>query len=277
MRHCLSDSPMQMNEVAPRFWAKRLACCCSALSSLKIAVHKVMGTQNNCILYWWFFISWLCSLCIVCCYFSDHIQHRPPRAHSEVLPQNTPTIELRHRSLSPLPTNHHTSPDPEPRPLRSPLESSVRRPSPAERLHRLHSESNHHNHDAYPLSVSPAEANHCPTEMQPKPSSPRQENPRVIQLMPSPIMHPLLLNPRHTLEFKQPRLGVEDGPQREGKPMNLSHREEMAFMNHLMVSMSPPEGQTMPIGRIAGECLVCRRGKGGWPWSNENTYFEEGI
>lgn len=25
----------------------------------------------------------------------------------------------------------------------------------------------------------------------------------------------------------------------------------MAFMNHLMVSMSPPEGQTMPIGRIA--------------------------
>ncbi|XP_040201322.1 transcription factor ETV6 isoform X1 [Rana temporaria] len=181
----------------------------------------------------------------------DHIQHRPPRAHSEVLPQNTPTIELRHRSLSPLPTNHHASPDPEPRPLRSPLESSVRRPSPAERLHRLHSESNHHNHDAYPLSVSPAEANHCPTEMQPKPSSPRQENPRVIQLMPSPIMHPLLLNPRHTLEFKQPRLGVEDGPQREGKPMNLSHREEMAFMNHLMVSMSPPEGQTMPIGRIA--------------------------
>ncbi|KAM5170420.1 transcription factor ETV6 isoform 2-T2 [Mantella aurantiaca] len=182
----------------------------------------------------------------------DHIQHRPPqRAISEVLPQNTPTIELRHRPLSPLSTNHHASPDPEPRPLRSPLESNLIRPSPAERLHRLQSETNHHNHDAYPLSVSPVEANHCPAEIQPKSGSPRQENPRVIQLMPSPIMHPLLLNPRHAVEFKQPRMGMEDGQQREGKPINLSHREEMAYMNHVMVSMSPPEEQTMPIGRIA--------------------------
>ncbi|XP_018424415.1 PREDICTED: transcription factor ETV6 isoform X1 [Nanorana parkeri] len=180
-----------------------------------------------------------------------HIQHRPPpRAISEVLPQNTPTIELRHRPLSPL-TNHHASPDVESRPIRSPLESNLRRPSPAERLHRLQGETNHHNHDTYPLSVSPAEANHCPADTQPKPNSPRQENPRVIQLMPSPIMHPLLLNPRHAVEFKQPRLGMEDGQQREGKPMNLSHREDMAYINHVMVSMSPPEEQTMPIGRIA--------------------------
>ncbi|XP_068133451.1 transcription factor ETV6-like isoform X2 [Hyperolius riggenbachi] len=182
----------------------------------------------------------------------DRIHHRaPPQLPSEVLPQSTPTIELRHRPLSPLSSNHHSSPDPETRPLRSPLETSLRRPSPADRFHRLQIESNHHNQDPYPLSVSPAEANHCPAETLPKAGSPRQETPRVIQLMPSPIMHPLLLNPRHQVEFKQPRLGVDDGQQREGKPMNLSHREEMAYMNHVMVSMSPPEEQTIPIGRIA--------------------------
>ncbi|CAJ0949841.1 unnamed protein product [Ranitomeya imitator] len=192
----------------------------------------------------------------------DQIHHRPPpRTPSDIHPQNTPTIELRHRSFSPLTSNHHPSPDPEPRPLRSPLDSSLRRPSPADRLHRLQSDSNHHNQDAYPLSVSPAEANHCPNDTLPKASSPRQENPRlenprqdnprVIQLMPSPIMHPLLLNTRHPVEFKQPRLGADDGQQRETKPMNLSHREEMAYMNHVMVSISPPEEQTIPMGRIA--------------------------
>ncbi|XP_056373935.1 transcription factor ETV6 isoform X3 [Hyla sarda] len=183
----------------------------------------------------------------------DHIHHRPPRTPSDIHPQNTPTIELRHRSHSPISSsNHHPSPDPEPRPLRSPLDSALRRPSPADRLHRLQSESNHHAQDAYPLSVSPAEANHCPGDALPKPGSPRQENPRVIQLMPSPIMHPLLLNPRHPVEFKTPRMGTDDGgQQRDTKPMNLSHREEMAYMNHVMVSISPPEEQNIPMGRIA--------------------------
>ncbi|KAG9472243.1 hypothetical protein GDO78_020589 [Eleutherodactylus coqui] len=182
----------------------------------------------------------------------DHMQHRPPRTPSEVHPQNPPTIELRHRSHSPLTSNHHPSPDPEPHPLRSQLDSNLRRPCPTDRLHRLKSESNHHAQDAvaYPLSVSPVEANHC--DAFPKTSSsPRQENPRVIQLMPSPIMHPLLLNTRHPVEFKQPRLGADEGQQRESKPMNLSHREDMAYMNHVMVSISPPEEQTMPMGRIA--------------------------
>ncbi|XP_040293121.1 transcription factor ETV6 isoform X2 [Bufo bufo] len=181
----------------------------------------------------------------------DQIQHRPLRTPSDIHPQNTPTIELRHRSHSPLSTNHHPSPDAETRPLRSPMDSNLRRPSPADRLLRLQSEGNHHNQDTYPLSVSPAEANHCPNDTLPKPSSPRQENPRVIQLMPSPIMHPLLLNSRHPVEFKQPRLGADDGQQRETKPMNLSHREEMAYMNHVMVSISSSEEQTIPMGRIA--------------------------
>lgn len=166
---------------------------------------------------------------------------------------NPPTIELLHRSRSPITTNHRPSPDPEQRPLRSPLDNMIRRLSPAERAQgpRLHQENNHQ--ESYPLSVSPIENNHCPpsSESHQKPSSPRQESTRVIQLMPSPIMHPLILNPRHSVDFKQSRLS-EDGLHREGKPINLSHREDL-YMNHIMVSVSPPEEHAMPIGRIAGK------------------------
>nr|XP_033809228.1 transcription factor ETV6 isoform X2 [Geotrypetes seraphini] len=183
----------------------------------------------------------------------DHFSQRQSRSSLDKIPQNPPTIELLHRSRSPITTNHRPSPDPDPRPLRSPMDNTIRRLSPADRLqgNRLHLENNHHSQEPYPLSVSPIENNHCPpSEALPKPASPRQENHRVIQLMPSPIMHPLILNPRHPVEFKQSRLS-EDGVHREGKPINLSHREELAYMNHIMVSVSPPEEHAMPIGRIA--------------------------
>ncbi|KAB0350797.1 hypothetical protein FD754_015654, partial [Muntiacus muntjak] len=183
---------------------------------------------------------------------SDNGVQRTSRPSAENVHQNPPTIELLHRSRSPITTNHRPSPDPEQRPLRSPLDNMIRRLSPAERAQgpRLHQENNHQ--EPYPLSVSPMENNHCPpsSEPHPRPSSPRQEGTRVIQLMPSPIMHPLILNPRHSVDFKQPRLS-EDGLHREGKPINLSHREDLAYMNHIMVSVSPPEEHAVPIGRIA--------------------------
>uniref|UniRef100_A0A8C0TRU0 Transcription factor ETV6 n=1 Tax=Canis lupus familiaris TaxID=9615 RepID=A0A8C0TRU0_CANLF len=183
---------------------------------------------------------------------SDNCVQRTPRPPVENVHHNPPTIELLHRSRSPVTANHRPSPDPEQRPLRSPLDNMIRRLSPAERAQgpRLHQENNHQ--ESYPLSVSPMENNHCPpsSEPHPKPSSPRQESTRVIQLMPSPIMHPLILNPRHSVDFKQSRLS-EDGLHREGKPINLSHREDLAYMNHIMVSVSPPEEHAMPIGRIA--------------------------
>lgn len=184
---------------------------------------------------------------------TDNGVQRTSRPSAENVHQNPPTIELLHRSRSPITTNHRPSPDPEQRPLRSPLDNMIRRLSPAERAQgpRLHQENNHQ--EPYPLSVSPMENNHCPpsSEPHPRPSSPRQEGTRVIQLMPSPIMHPLILNPRHSVDFKQPRLS-EDGLHREGKPINLSHREDLAYMNHIMVSVSPPEEHAVPIGRIAG-------------------------
>ncbi|KAL0612529.1 LOW QUALITY PROTEIN: Transcription factor ETV6 [Plecturocebus cupreus] len=198
------------------------------------------------------------------CIFNNCVQ-RTPRPSVENVHHNPPTIELLHRSRSPITTNHRPSPDPEQRPLRSPLDNMIRRLSPAERAQgpRLHQDNNHQ--ESYPLSVSPMENNHCPasSESHPKPSSPRQESTRVIQLMPSPIMHPLILNPRHSVDFKQSRLS-EDGLHREGKPINLSHREDLAYMNHIMVSVSPPEEHAMPIGRIAVETGFHRVGQAGF-------------
>ncbi|XP_014814734.1 PREDICTED: transcription factor ETV6 [Calidris pugnax] len=181
----------------------------------------------------------------------DSFVQRPSRPSTETVHHNPPTIELLHRSRSPITNNHRPSPDPDQRPLKSPMDNTIRRLSPADRVPGTRHQQENNHQESYPLSVSPIENNHCPppSEVLQKPSSPRQENTRVIQLMPSPIMHPLILNPRHS-DFKPPRLS-EDGLHREVKPINLSHREELAYMNHIMVSVSPPEDHAMPIGRIA--------------------------
>ncbi|XP_053930115.1 transcription factor ETV6 isoform X3 [Cuculus canorus] len=181
----------------------------------------------------------------------DSFVQRPSRQSTETVHHNPPTIELLHRSRSPITNNHRPSPDPDQRPLKSPMDNTIRRLSPADRVSGTRHQQENNHQESYPLSVSPVENNHCPppSEVLQKPSSPRQENTRVIQLMPSPIMHPLILNPRHS-DFKPPRLS-EDGLHREVKPINLSHREELAYMNHIMVSVSPPEDHAMPIGRIA--------------------------
>ncbi|XP_051491908.1 transcription factor ETV6 isoform X1 [Apus apus] len=185
-------------------------------------------------------------------YDEDSFVQRPSRPSTETVHHNPPTIELLHRSRSPITNNHRPSPDPDQRPLKSPMDNNtMRHLSPADRLPGTRHQQENNHQESYPLSVSPIENNHCPppSEVLQKPSSPRQENTRVIQLMPSPIMHPLILNPRHS-DFKPPRLS-EDGLHREVKPINLSHREELAYMNHIMVSVSPPEDHAMPIGRIA--------------------------
>lgn len=184
---------------------------------------------------------------------TDSFVQRPSRPSTETVHHNPPTIELLHRSRSPITNNHRPSPDPDQWPLKSPMDNTIRRLSPADRVPGSRHQQENNHQEPYPLSVSPVENNHCPPppEVLQKPSSPRQENTRVIQLMPSPIMHPLILNPRHS-DFKPPRLS-EDGLHREVKPINLSHREELAYMNHIMVSVSPPEDHAMPIGRIAGK------------------------
>ncbi|TNM91421.1 transcription factor ETV6-like isoform X1 [Takifugu flavidus] len=194
---------------------------------------------------------------------------RPPRG-AEPLPQHPPTIELRHRSRSP-----HLSAT-----KRSPPERSHARPASED--HQTFSQlpdSNHHLHeDMYPLSVSPAAPNgRCSTPREaPCPGSPGAPDagpPRIIQLMPSTIMNPLLLSPsRNTggasMDFRHSRGGtasqvvLENG--REGSvhghqhalPLAQQHHllqqhEEPLYRNHVIMPVSPPEEQQIPIGRIA--------------------------
>lgn len=138
----------------------------------------------------------------------------------------------------------------------------------------------------YPLSVSPAAPNgRCNTPRDPAcPGSPGGQEagpPRVIQLMPSTIMNPLLLSPSRSgggvtgMDFRHSRSGplpqgtLENG--RESKvhvhhhPLPLAQQqqqqqhhlllkqEEALYRNHVIMPVSPPEEQQMPIGRIAGK------------------------
>ncbi|XP_066579948.1 transcription factor ETV6 isoform X2 [Amia ocellicauda] len=174
---------------------------------------------------------------------------RTPRG-TESVHNHPPTIELRHRPRTP----RLNSQDQSPNSRRSPLSNAPRHLSPEDRLPpapHLH-ENNHGSamEEPYHLSVSPEENNsHCPTPSEGQRSgSPYQDNPRVIQLMPSTIMHPLIINPRQTSDFKHSRAS-ENG--REGKSIHLAHREDLLYRNHIMMPVSPPEEQALPIGRIA--------------------------
>ncbi|XP_062860750.1 transcription factor ETV6 isoform X2 [Trichomycterus rosablanca] len=197
---------------------------------------------------------------------------RTPRG-TAAHPLHPPTIELRHRSRSPhrSPSNivHvHLSSAEDAQPVASQLPDS----------------NNHLPEDLYPLSVSPTAPNgHGPgsREVQ-RPVSPSQEEavpPRVIQLMPSAIMHPLLLSPGRVgmpSDFRHGRAQAQENG-RDGKghhhhnhhhphhppahhALSLAahqqqqqpHQQEDArYRNQMLMPVSPPEEQVMPIGRIA--------------------------
>ncbi|XP_078424559.1 transcription factor ETV6-like [Cetorhinus maximus] len=102
------------------------------------------------------------------------------------------------------------------------------------------------------LSISPVSENHCPSgtenmlEAHRTNGSP-QDSSRVIQLISTSMMNPLILNSRQSAEFR-PRM-TEQNPHKD-KPLNLS-REELLYRNHLMVPMPAQEEPLTPIGRIA--------------------------
>lgn len=233
---------------------------------------------------------------------------RAPRG-SDGPHQHPPTIELRHRHRSRSPHLHPAS-------RRSPPPPSLLHPQlgSSEDMQQASSQlpdSNHHApEDLYPLSVSPAApANgHCgpPRDSgasarglsaSPHGGAPDEPTPsaRVIQLMPSAIMHPLLLSPGragaggeyrhgrgaiHALAHENERdghggkgawhqqhaLSASHHPHphhphqlgQSGHPHHPhghhpQHQDEGRFRNHVIVPVSPPEDQGMPIGRIAGE------------------------
>lgn len=153
---------------------------------------------------------------------------RPPRA-ADTHSLHPPTIELRHRSRSP----HHP-----PALLRS-----------AEDLQQASAQlpdSNHHPpDDVYTLSVSPSAGNgHCALQEEPPP--------RVIQLMPSTIMHPLLSPDfrRGTPQENGRELKVQAHYAHQA-PLQLPLQDERHYRNHIIMPVSPPEEQATPIGRIA--------------------------
>ncbi|XP_035467092.1 transcription factor ETV6 isoform X2 [Scophthalmus maximus] len=195
---------------------------------------------------------------------------RGPRG-TEPLPQHPPTIELRHRSRSPH----------QPAPRRSPLEPNHPRAANDDALQAFSQlpDSNHHLEEMYPLSVSPAAPNgRCTTPREPQcPGSPGGQEagpPRIIQLMPSTIMNPLLLSPNRSggaagMDFRHSRGSTlsqathENGresklhghhhpiPLAQQQQQHLLQQEEALYRNHVIMPVSPPEEQQMPIGRIA--------------------------
>uniref|UniRef100_A0A1A8P517 Transcription factor ETV6 n=1 Tax=Nothobranchius rachovii TaxID=451742 RepID=A0A1A8P517_9TELE len=193
---------------------------------------------------------------------------RTPRG-TDPIPEHPPTIELRHRSRSP----HNPAPTlspPEPNHTHSANED------PLQTFSQLPDSNNHLPEEMYPLSVSPVPPNgRCSTPREPprrgSPGLQEAGPPRVIQLMPSTIMNPLLLSPRSGggagMDFKHSRSGtpsqvaLENG--REGKvhvphhhlslqqQQLMQQQEELLYRNHVIMPVSPPEEQQMPIGRIA--------------------------
>ncbi|KAM4523826.1 transcription factor ETV6 isoform 1-T1 [Fundulus diaphanus] len=196
---------------------------------------------------------------------------RAPRG-TEPLPQNPPTIELRHRrSRSRSPHN--------PAPRRSPLEPNRPRSANEDPLQTFSQlpDSNHHlPEEMYPLSVSPAAPNGpCATPREaPSPGVQETGPPRIIQLMPSTILNPLLLSPGRGggvagMDFRHSRAGppsqvvMENGreskvhvhhhqlAQQQQHLLQQHQQEETLYRNHVIMPVSPPEEQQMPIGRIA--------------------------
>ncbi|KAL2103028.1 hypothetical protein ACEWY4_002196 [Coilia grayii] len=246
---------------------------------------------------------------------------RAPRG-ADGPPQHPPTIELRHRHRSRSPHLHvRLSP-----PMLLHPQQLGSAEDPQQASSQLPDGNHHAPDDLYPLSVSPTAPptnGHCAAPPPPRNSTPARRvaspaggghedpahPPRVIQLMPSAIMHPLLLSPGRGgagADYRHGRGGVmhaaaaaaaaahqeseRDGggggghggggggkgggwhhhQQHHHHPLASSHphhhqlsqgghphhphghhQDEGRFRNHVIVPVSPPEDQGMPIGRIA--------------------------
>lgn len=176
---------------------------------------------------------------------------RPVRGTDSAVSLQPPTIELRHRSRSPLHHHHHHLHHLHHRPTSAEDPQQVSAPLP---------DSNHHLlEDSYPLSVSPAAAanGHCSARDAPPPASPGLEEsapPRVIQLLPSAIMHPLMLSPARGPPAP-PQNGRESKAQHQhsgsGGHYSLSAQLPLLDDRHYRNHISMQDEQATPIGRIA--------------------------
>ncbi|XP_069759377.1 transcription factor ETV6-like isoform X2 [Narcine bancroftii] len=179
--------------------------------------------------------------------------HRNLRSSDQVGHRMQPSAEPLQRLLqSPVRNNHRLSPGDN-----QDQESSHSLLPPLDRIQTPRSQAEN-THSSSPdmeqrLSISPVDENHCPSGneqiLNPQhPNGSPQDISRVIQLIPTSMMNPIIINNRQQSEFR-PRLS-EENPHKE-KPLNLSHKEEMLYRNHLMVPMVAQEEPLVPIGRIA--------------------------
>ncbi|XP_067856081.1 transcription factor ETV6-like isoform X2 [Heptranchias perlo] len=181
----------------------------------------------------------------------EDMLHRNLRPSDQISHRLQPSLEPLQRLLrSPVENHHHLSPEIDRESSHNLLPPMDRNQTPRSQVENTHSSSPDMEQR---LSISPVDENHCPSgteqmlQAQRANGSP-QDNSRVIQLISTSMMNPLILSSRQPVEFR-PRLS-EENPHKE-KPLNLSHREELLYRNHLMVPMPAQEEPLMPIGRIA--------------------------
>ncbi|XP_072915011.1 transcription factor ETV6-like isoform X1 [Hemitrygon akajei] len=174
--------------------------------------------------------------------------HRNLRSSEQAGHQMQPSVE---RLLqSPARSNHRLSPEMDQESSHNLLPPVDRNQTPRSQAENTHSSSPDMEQR---LSISPVDENHCPSgneqmlHPQQANGSP-QDNSRYIQLIPTSMMNPIIFNSRQPLEFRS--RPSEDNSHKE-KPLNLSHKEEQLYRNHLMVPVQAQEEPLMPIGRIA--------------------------
>ncbi|XP_078273152.1 transcription factor ETV6 [Rhinoraja longicauda] len=179
------------------------------------------------------------------------VVHRNLRPSEHASLRSQSSVEPLQRLLqSPARNNHRPSPKMDQESLHGLLPPMDRNQTPRSQVENMHGSSPDMEQR---LSISPVDENHCALgneqilHPQHADGSP-QDNSRIVQLIPTSMMNPIILNSRQLSEFR-PRLSEEN--LHKEKPLNLSHKEELLYRNHLMVPMAAQDESLMPIGRIA--------------------------
>ncbi|XP_038636248.1 transcription factor ETV6-like [Scyliorhinus canicula] len=180
----------------------------------------------------------------------EDILHRNVRPSEQISHRIQPSLEPLQRLLrSPAEIQHRLTPETERENSQSLMQTSERNHTPRSQAENTHSSSPDIEQR---LSISPVDEDHCPIGTDTMLQAHRtnglpQDSPRVIQLINTSMMNPLILNSRQPTEFR-PRM-AEQHPHKD-KPLNLS-REELLYRNQMMVSIPTQDELLTPIGRIA--------------------------
>lgn len=199
------------------------------------------------------------------------VVHRNLRPLEHISLRSQSSVDPSQRLLqSPARNNHRPSPKTDQESLHGLLPPMDRNQTPRSQVENMHGSPPDMEQR---LSISPVDENHCPLgneqilHPQHADGSP-QDNSRIVQLISTSMMNPIILNSRQLSEFR-PRLSEENV--HKEKPLNLSHKEELLYRNHLMVPMAAQDESLMPIGRIAGRYCISHEYRRGSPHCRQRT------